>query len=274
MTTEHTEGEEVTIGTPTAYLQRIGVDPSTVEQPDFETLARLQRAHVETVPFETLSITGDPRGDFSATGVTLELPALYEKIVDHRRGGYCFELNGLFCWLVDQLGYDVSRIPARVLDDDGDPGIPANHHSILVEFDQPYVVDVGLGKGKLYQPVPVESGTASGPLQEWRVVDSEWPEETHRLEVNDGDGWSGRYVFEAESCSLSYFRAANDYLQTANESPFTGEPFVSIGTETGYVSCSDRTLRRVDSEGEETSSLSDAEWYDRLETTFGLSGAE
>ena len=272
MTTEHTEGEEVTIGTPTAYLQRIGVDPSTVEQPDFETLARLQRAHVETVPFETLSITGDPRGVFPATGVTLELPALYEKVVDHQRGGYCFELNGLFSWLLGELGYDVSRIPARVLDDSGDPGTPANHHSILVDFDQPYVVDVGLGRGKLRHPVPVDGGTASGPLAEWRVVPSERPEETHRVEYNDGEGWTGRYVFEARSCSLSYFDAANDHLQAAEESPFTGEPFVSIATESGHVSCNDRTLRRVDGEGEEASSLSDSEWYDHLEATFGLFG--
>ena len=271
MTGQHTAGEPVP-GTAEAYLRRVGVDPATVDRPEFETLARLQRAHVRTVPFETLSITGDPRGVVPAAGVSPDLPALYEKIVGRERGGYCFELNGLFGWLLAELGYDVERIPARVLGEDGDPGIPANHHSLLVHLDQPYVVDVGLGTGKLHQPIPVETGTSSGPLADWRVVESERPEETHRLEYNDGEGWEGRYVFRDSTVSLSYFRAANDYLQTAADSPFTGEPFLSIGTETGYVGCAGRTLRRVDSDGEREESLSDAAWYDHLEATFGLAG--
>jgi N-hydroxyarylamine O-acetyltransferase len=268
------QGAENVSGTADAYLRRIGVKPARVSEPDFETLARLQEAHVRTVPFETLSITGDPRGVFPATGVSLGLSTLYEKIVESERGGYCFELNGLFCWLLTELGYDVERIPARVLDEDGDPGTPANHHSILVHLDQPYVVDVGLGTGKLRQPVPLETGTASGPLADWRVVESDRPEETHLLEYDDGEGWDGRYVCTAKGVPLSYFRAANDYLQAAAESPFTGDPFLSIATEAGYVSCSDRTLRCVDSDGEGERSLSDAEWYDHLEAPFGLSVGE
>ncbi len=99
------------------YLARIGLDPNTVTRPDLETLARLQRAHATTVPFENLDIVGRC---VEASRIVLSVPRLYEKVVERRRGGYCFELNGLFHWLLDDLGYDVDRIAAMVTSDGED----------------------------------------------------------------------------------------------------------------------------------------------------------
>ncbi|MFW5974048.1 MAG: arylamine N-acetyltransferase family protein [Natrialbaceae archaeon] len=255
-----------------AYLRRFGVDPSSVGDPDLDTLRHLHRKHVRTVPFENLAITGDPRGRFEAEGVDLELPALYGKIVERGRGGYCFELNGLFCWLLAELGYDARRVAARVLAEDGDPGIPANHHSIVVELDEPYVVDVGLGTPKLRRPIPIRADEpASGPVCDWLVRPSDRPEEDYCLRMrHPDDGWTGRYVFTEAARSLRYFSAANDYLQAAEDSPFTGDPYLSIATADGYVSCSGRALTTV-AGGERTEqTLSEIAWYDHLDRTFGL----
>lgn len=257
---------------PGAYLNRIDVEPSSIDQPDFTTLERLQAAHVRTVPFETLAITGDPRGLLDAGGVDLALPTLYEKLVDRTRGGYCFELNGLFCWLLRSLGYDARRVAARVLGDDGDPGVPANHHSILVDLGEWYVTDVGLGTPKLRRPVPLDGGAVADGTAEWRVVPAQRSDEDYRLEMRTtpDEEWAGRYVFTDTPRDLGYFRATNDYLQTAPESPFTGAPYLSIATERGYVTCSGHELTTVAGEERTETTLSDAAWYDRVESTFGL----
>lgn len=251
-----------------AYLERIGVSPETVDTTDRGTLERLQREHIQSVPFENLAITGDPQNRISATCVELSLETLYEKIVTQTRGGYCFELNGLFCWLLQELGYDASRVPARVLSD-GDPGIPANHHSIIVTLDQKYVVDVGLGTPKLPRPLPIERTTVSGAVADWRILPANRPDEDYRVEMHDGN-WEGRYVFRETPVDLAYFRATNDYLQTAPESPFTGTPHLSIATEQGYVSADEDKLTTVREDNTSEQMLSETEWYDRLESAFGI----
>jgi Arylamine N-acetyltransferase len=118
------------------------VAPETIDGPDLETLARLRRAHLTTVPFETLAIMGDPCGEQEGEGVVLAVFHLYEKIVERRRGGYCFELNGLFHALLAGLGYDVRRAVARTT---SVLRTPANHHTNVIDLDRRYVVDVGTG---------------------------------------------------------------------------------------------------------------------------------
>lgn len=221
-----------------AYVERIGVDPGAVGTPDLETLERLQRAHVTAVPFENLAIVGDPYGDREGGGVVLSVPHLYEKIVRGEGGGYCFELNGLFHWLLDALGYEVDRVAARVT---GEAlRTPANHHTNLVQLDRRYVVEVGTGVPMLRRPLPLDGTPRSdGAGVEWRIVESDRPDETYCTEYRPPgeEEWAKRYVFSDVPRELSYFEATNDYLQSAPESPFTGEPIVAIATEEGHGRC-------------------------------------
>ena len=256
---------------PDRYLARLGVNPAEVRSPTVETVERLQSAHVTTVPFETLSITGDPYGDRSGEGVTLELEALYEKLVERERGGFCFELNGLFGWLLAELGVDVDRIAACVLDDDGDPRPPANHHALVVRFDRPYVVDVGLGLPKLREPLPV--GGRVGPDSagvEWRTVESDRPDAEYVVQTRSEATWEDRYIFSTDPRSLSYFAATCDHLATAPESTFTGDPTVNVGTDRGYKRLTPETFTEVvDGEKRERAVALDA-YHDTLETEFDL----
>ncbi|HKL27714.1 MAG TPA: arylamine N-acetyltransferase [Natrialbaceae archaeon] len=257
---------------PEDYLGRIGVAPETVETADLATLGRLQRAHVRAVPFETLAITGDPYSDRSGSGVTLSLPAIYEKVVDRGRGGYCFELNGLFHWLLAELGYDVDRVAARVTSD-GDAGPPANHHTNVVELDRRYVVDVGMGSPVMRRPVPLDGGICTDEADvKWRIVESDRPDETYRSEFREpGDEeWTQRFVFSDVSRDLQYFEATNDYLQSAPESPFTGDPVVSIATEDGHLKLSGDTLTETTGAEEHEHTVPSDEWHATLEAAFGL----
>ncbi len=280
---------------PEAYLARLGLDPAAVEPQGLDSLQHLQSTHVTTVPFETLAITGDPYGDREGAGVSLALPDVYEKVVERGRGGFCYELNGLFGWLLGALGYDAERVAAMVVGDDGAARPPANHLTHVVTLDRRYVVDVGLGVPPMRRPLPLDgeprsdaAGTdaasdvgsdVAGPVREdhtgveWRVVESDRPDADYATEFREpGDeAWTLRYVFRDQPREMDYFAATCEYLATAPESPFTGEPTATLGTDEGYLRLSPDALVRVRGDEEREEPIEDgAAYHDVLEEEFGL----
>src|SRR2546423_611362 len=120
-----------------AYLDRLGV--AWPAAPDLATLRHLQERHLAAVPFENLSIH---------LGEHIELTenALFDKIVDRRRGGFCYELNGLFAALLRGLGYAASLHAAQGFPPDGPLRPPLDHAAIVVSLDEEWLVDVGFGR--------------------------------------------------------------------------------------------------------------------------------
>ena len=119
-----------------AYLDRINdagpLDPSAA------TLRRLHVAHLLSVPFENLSIHWrEP--------IVLEDGALFEKVVRRRRGGFCYELNGLFAALLRALGFHVTMLSAGVASGEGKFGPEFDHMALLVTLPERWLVDVGFG---------------------------------------------------------------------------------------------------------------------------------
>src|SRR5690348_16071792 len=107
-----------------AYLERIGA--SRPAEPTLDALADLTLAHLYSVPFENLDIA-------AGWPLSVELEAIYDKIVTRRRGGFCYELNGLFAWLLRKLGYDVTLLAAEVPEPpDGGPRHERAHLVLLV----------------------------------------------------------------------------------------------------------------------------------------------
>lgn len=267
----HTTATDAHTMDPDRYLARIDVDPDGLS-PDLDSLARLQRAHVTTVPFETLSITGHPFGDAGGEGVDLTLPALYDKLVDRERGGFCYELNEAFRWLLTELGYAVERRSARVFMD-GEPGLPADHLALVVRLDRPYLVDVGLGAPKIRRPIPLDgSPVTDGVGRSWRLVASDRPDADSVLQVQavDSEAWTDRYDYRDVDRDLSFFAATCEYHQTAPASPFTGDPTVLLATDDGTKRLTPTTLSwKVDGEVTEEAVDPD-EWDAVLEREFGL----
>jgi N-hydroxyarylamine O-acetyltransferase len=255
---------------PEQYLRRIGLSPDRVNTPDIATLSELHRAHVTSVPFETFSINGDPHSSQAGGGVDLSMPSLYRKIVDSHRGGFCFELNGVFGWLLQSLGYDVTRIAARMVTA---IEMPANHHVLLVTLDRPYLVDVGMGAPMLRVPLPLDD--AVGPDTagvRWRTVESDRPDAAWLLQYQEGDDeWQDRYVFDTTSRDLSYFTATCDYLQSAPESGFTGSPVVTMATGDGYLKLKPEVLLEVSGPETMERAIDVDEFYTLLERKFGIS---
>ena len=119
-----------------AYLERIGYSgPAT---PNAEALRDIHRAHLFAVPFENLDI-GWKRE------IRIDQQAFLRKIIEDRRGGFCYELNGAFAALLEALGFRVTLLSARVPHSDGSNGPEFDHFTLRVDLGEPWLADVGFG---------------------------------------------------------------------------------------------------------------------------------
>ena len=139
-----------------AYLARIGIeDPVDLTVAGLE---RLQRAHLTRVPFDNLDV-------FARREVRTDTDWSIPKIVDRGRGGWCYELNGAFAWLLEALGFAVRQLGATVLLARPDP-MEHGHLALEVTLERRYLVDVGFGDSfirplPLDDPGPHDGGTGS-----------------------------------------------------------------------------------------------------------------
>jgi N-hydroxyarylamine O-acetyltransferase len=238
-----------------AYLRRIGV--ARPPRADLDALRDLQRAHLRTVPFENLSIHLGER-------IRLDEPALLDKIVGRRRGGFCYELNGAFAALLSALGYDVTLYAARVFNGE-DLGPPFDHLCLRVDLAEPWLVDVGFGSFSDHPLSLADRADQIDPAGTFRVVEGEHGD----LDVlQDG---APQYRIELRSRALSDFEPACWWQRTSPKSHFTQSLICSLLTETGRISLTDRTfIRTVGKERTEQSVTSDAEVLAAYRDHFGI----
>lgn len=131
------------------YMDRLGVD-AVGRVPDLVLLTELQRSHLVAVPFENLDV-------YHRRPVRTDVSWSVPKITRHGRGGWCFELNGAFGWLLRQLGFRVDYVSCRVRGDDG-WGPDLDHCALLVHLDDTrWFVDVGFGDCCMV-PIPLMPG--------------------------------------------------------------------------------------------------------------------
>ncbi|MFD0200331.1 MULTISPECIES: arylamine N-acetyltransferase family protein [Saccharothrix] len=252
------------------YLYRLGITgPLT---PTADTLRRLHRAQVLTIPFENLDVV-------LGRGVDLDLDALQAKLLENRRGGYCYEQNLLFATLLERLGYRVTRLFARP-DLEYPKPLPRTHVALRVELDDgsAYLADVGFGDSGPLDPVPLVDGVVSEQagwtyrLSEHRDRAQPWC-----LSLRRGDGWFPVYRFALEAHHRIDYVVANHFISTHERSPFVGRVFLERIAEHWRLNLNDRalTLRHADGRREE-SRVEDDRFGDVLADRFGvvLTGAE
>lgn len=191
-----------------AYLSRIGCErPSS---PSVETLRHLHAAHVGTIPFENLDIQmGQP--------IRLDMDSIQAKLVDQRRGGYCFEQNTLFCHMLRAMGFDVLMCEARVRL--GSAITRARTHAVLVvgAEDQRWLCDVGFGGEGLLEPLALEGDAVRQHPWRYRLV----PEgRLLVLQSARGDEWLDLYAMTTDGCHPADYEMANWYTSTHPESRF------------------------------------------------------
>lgn len=188
-----------------AYLNRINYQGP--REATLATLRRLHEAHLAAMPFENLDILlGRP--------IQLRLEALEEKMVHNRRGGYCFEQNTLFSAMLEELGFRVTQLAARVRV--GSTAIrPRTHMLLQVDIgDEAFLADVGFGGEGPPLPVRLEARAVSG---QHRLVHegSVWV-----LQNRTEQDWADLYGFTLEAAYPADFEMANFFTSNYPQSPF------------------------------------------------------
>nr|WP_208295165.1 arylamine N-acetyltransferase [Serratia plymuthica] len=214
-------------------MQHIGF--AGIPQADLLTLQQLHRCHMLSVPFENLSI-------IYRQGIHLEESALFNKIVERNRGGFCYELNRLFAALLKDIGFNVQFISGEIRARDGSFGAPFDHMALKVELDQPYLVDVGFGDSFL---TPLKITTTEQQPQTSGTFHLEQEGETYYLERRNGDNRSHAktlYRFTLQAREPSEFDGMCHYHSTSPQSHFTQRLVCSRPTENGRVTLSENKL--------------------------------
>ncbi|SMF83453.1 N-hydroxyarylamine O-acetyltransferase [Paenibacillus uliginis N3/975] len=243
------------------YLDRIGFNGPINNSP--EVLAKLQEQHVHTVPYENLDILGH-------IPLSLEIPDLFHKIVIERRGGYCFELNALFGWLLQELGFKVTNYFGRFWRGESHTPVKRRHHILHVDIhDRRFIADVGAG---MAPRLPIEL-----------IEDAEQIQGTEIYQVNKTSSY-GWMLYERKNEILdpvySFTEEANlpqDYFTTSYwcqyspESVFNKGAKVFIRTKDGRNTVDGHEFRIFTSDEVRTFSPSSPQEYaDALYVHFGI----
>jgi N-hydroxyarylamine O-acetyltransferase len=245
-----------------AYLKRINYNGSL--EVTAETLRALQVAHLMSVPFENLSIhAGEP--------IVLDEDALFTKIVDHRRGGFCYECNGLFAGLLRALGFDVVMLAAGVAKNDGAFGPIFDHMTLMVTLAERWLVDVGFGNSFLE---PLLLDTRADQVQgtrAFRLVDD--GDHSILMRREDGEDWKAQYRFTLQPYTFPDYEETCRFHQTSPDSHFTRGLICSRATEDGRITLSD--MHYITTSGPQRlrheQTLPNREEYDRvLRDQFGI----
>jgi N-hydroxyarylamine O-acetyltransferase len=215
----------------TAYLQRINYTGRL--EPTAETLHALQQAHLLAVPFENLDIhLGRP--------IILDHDALFDKVVNQRRGGFCYELNGLFAALLQQFGFDVTLLSARVTTAAGGFGPEYDHLALLVQLDERWLVDVGFGDS-FHRPLRLdERGEQTDGRRTYRL---DFDDQNYTLYQRDGLAvWEAQHIFTDQPRHFAEFGEMCHYHQTSPNSPFPNKRLCTQATPDGRITVSNQRL--------------------------------
>ena len=201
-----------------SYLKRIGY--SGPRAATLETLCALQALHPRSIPFENLdTLSGRP--------VALDLRSLEHKLVQSRRGGYCFEQNLLFKHVLTALGFDVAALAARVVWERPVDEVRARSHMVLL---------VALGERRYFCDVGFGGLTPTAPIELAVDIEQPTPHETFRVvrvanelavEARVRDTWKRLYRFDLQEQHQVDIEVLNHYIMTHAESPMRSRLFAA-----------------------------------------------
>ncbi len=242
-----------------AYLARIG--HAGPVRPDLATLKALHRAHLFAIPYENLDVRLErPMG--------LGVEQAFDKLVTRRRGGWCYEMNGLLGWALGEIGFSVTRLSGAVMRAERGDATLSNHLVLKVDLPEgPWIADTGLGDG-LTEPIPLAEGPYRVAGYDFRLerLDAEW----WRLH-NHEMGGAKSFDFTLAPADPAPMAAMCDWLATSPDSIFTQAAMAYRFGPSHITMLLGRVLRRV-TPGRRTDQLVDSadEFVALLKSEFDL----
>jgi N-hydroxyarylamine O-acetyltransferase len=250
-----------------SYFERIGYEGAT--RPTLETLNGIVHRHVQAIPFENLDI-------LLGRAIDLAPEALQQKLIFDRRGGYCFEQNGLLLLVLEALGFHVRPLSARVrYQRPRDFVPPRTHVFVRVELEgTSWLVDVGVGGFSLTSAILLDSTEEQSTPHESRRIVREGPRLFHQVRL--ADEWHDLCEFTLEEMPFIDRELGNWFTSAHPQSHFKSRLVVARAVADGgrkTILNRELTIRRRD--GVESRMLrTPEELLSVLKGDFGLAFAE
>lgn len=216
------------------YLKRLGLRKRL--KPNLSNLGRLQKAHVLQIPFENLDI-------HAQIPIELDIARIFQKVILNKRGGFCYELNGLFYELLTHLGYEVRRVSARVYSVEKGYSPEFDHMALIVTIEnQEYLSDVGFGE---FSFGPIALQWPSQQLDQRGVFHvDEHPDEYICISKDDDKAEkTPEYKFKPIARAFGDFHGMCQYQQEDPNSHFRAKPLISMATAKGRITLVGRELK-------------------------------
>jgi N-hydroxyarylamine O-acetyltransferase len=242
-----------------SYLHRIGIDGKVA--PDLQSLRLLQSKHILHVPFENIDI-------YYGVPIEFSVEAFYKKIVNRGRGGYCYELNGLFHQLLISLGYDARLISALVTDKISFI-TEYEHMAIVVEAEGTgWLVDVGYGDSSLMPLKVIPEKIQSDGFNNYRIMDDMIVDGRTRMSLEKYNDklrtFVPLYYFTLDRRTLNDFMIMHEFQEVAPNAHYKKTLICSIATDDGRISIINDRLIETRNGLKEMRSIGSREERDRL----------
>lgn len=220
------------------YFRRLGMevdinDAATIHTYDF--LKELQYRHVTTIPYENLDLV-------SGVPISLDIQDMYEKFIQNKRGGYCFEVNGLLSALLKELGFPVRNCLGRYLR--GATELPVRHHRVLEVTcgEEVYLCDVGIGQPAPRHPLKLQVGLIQSQFGEQYKFEKEEDLGWVLYDLHHG-AWRPFYSFTEELQTDKDFILPSFYCEKHPDSKFNKTYIVALKTAKGRKTINDREFK-------------------------------
>lgn len=248
-----------------AYFERIQVERE--ENYTEEYLDKLVFAHQCQVPFENLDVR---RGEPIRLG-TLDL---FDKVITKKRGGYCFELNGLFSRFLRDCGFDVFACRVRITR--GKNFVPPVLHraTIVTLEDGLYYCDVGYGGPQPGGCIKVEDGVVKDVAgQTYRI--SKYDEHWWTISRTVEEGWEDVMQFTLVPQPEPDYIALSMYCSMHPDSVFVQKTMLNRRLVNGSIALMDELyVRNIGGERTEEIITDKKRYAEVIEKEFGIPGAE
>ncbi|NDI34911.1 arylamine N-acetyltransferase family protein [Chengkuizengella sediminis] len=240
------------------YLKRIKFQSRTGDA--FEDLKQLQTQNLYHVPFENLDV-------INKVPIRLDLSHIYHKIVRNHRGGFCYEINGLFHWLLKQLGYEVKMISSTIAREKNQWYMENTHLANIVTMNNvEYLIEVGAGD-TVRSPVPLTGDVVEDISGKYRVHPV--GEFLHLQKLID-DEWTAEYRFTTTPRIFSFFEEVCKLNQTSPESHFTQKIIVTKTNQTGRITLTNHEIITTINGEKSKKEYQQHERPDLLNNLFGI----
>lgn len=252
-----------------SYLKRINYQKPI--KADKETLFQLHQAHLYHVPFEDLNIHYD-------IPIVLRTNDLYEKVVTNQRGGFCYELNGLFRELLKEIGFKTTLIAASVIDKNGVIGHQYDHAALIVDLEnvpngsqERWLVDVGFGGDSFVLPKALKLDVVQKDIHDYYKFEAYNEKQWMLLQSEDGEHFTKQYIFSFEEEELNNFEEQCQLKQIKEDGYFKMNLMCTKATPEGRISIFNNRLTIKDRRGKEFRKIdNEKELFHLLATEFGI----